>query len=339
MKIIRNLKVPTGNILVVKGEHGLLECLSLSDYGKAVNIKADFLGMDRDLEKVLHTRPLPLEDKWVITTSSQYGCPIQCQFCDAALMGFVGNATHRDIIDQVLASISLHPEVRYTNRLNHHHARMGEPTMNAAVITSTEALAKILPEYFELHEVVYHPVISTMMPTRRYQGALRNYLIYWCQNIKNDLLKGEAGLQLSINSTSDAERDIMFNGRALSLDKCGEIAKALPEPKGRKYTLNFAIAGWEIDGEVLASCFDPKYWICKLTPMHKTQEAVKHGIKTEGDYTTMYPYKKDEEALKDEGFDVLVFIASEEEDLGRITCGNAILSGSLPLVPYTELGV
>lgn len=44
-----------------------------------------------------------------------------------------------------------------------------------------------------------------------------------------------------------------------------------------------------------------------------------------------------EEALKRAGYDVLVFLASEYEDLSRITCGNAILSGSLPLSPYEEV--
>lgn len=36
---------------------------------------------------------------------------------------------------------------------------------------------------------------------------------------------------------------------------------------------------------------------------------------------------------------MLVFIASEYEDLGRITCGNAILSGTMPLCPYTEVAI
>lgn len=68
--------------------------------------------------------------------------------------------------------------------------------------------------------------------------------------------------------------------------------------------------------------------------MHKTHTALKNGVRTEGDYTTYDPYQQIEQELKDAGFDVLVFIASEEEDLGRITCGNAILSGSVPEVEY-----
>jgi 23S rRNA (adenine2503-C2)-methyltransferase len=71
--------------------------------------------------------------------------------------------------------------------------------------------------------------------------------------------------------------------------------------------------------------------------MHKTEKCVEKGIRTAGDYTTYEPYKELEERLKKAGYDVLVFIASEYEDLGRITCGNAILSGTLPLVPFEEV--
>lgn len=62
--------------------------------------------------------------------------------------------------------------------------------------------------------------------------------------------------------------------------------------------------------------------------MHKTTTALENNIETLGDYTTFYPYKNYEERLLKAGYNVLVFIASVEEDLGRITCGNAILSGS-----------
>ena len=68
--------------------------------------------------------------------------------------------------------------------------------------------------------------------------------------------------------------------------------------------------------------------------MHKTHRALENGIETGGDYTSMYPYLHIEKELKDEGFDVIVFIASEYEDLGRITCGNAILSGTQPDCPF-----
>ena len=40
--------------------------------------------------------------------------------------------------------------------------------------------------------------------------------------------------------------------------------------------------------------------------------------------------------IANRGFDVIVFIPSKEEDESRITCGNAILAGTLPEVPYHE---
>ena len=61
------------------------------------------------------------------------------------------------------------------------------------------------------------------------------------------------------------------------------------------------------------------------------------NIATADGYEKYYPYKNVEERLKSVGFDVLVFIPSYEEDLGRIACGNAILSGSLPEVEYSEV--
>jgi 23S rRNA (adenine2503-C2)-methyltransferase len=101
-------------------------------------------------------------------------------------------------------------------------------------------------------------------------------------------------------------------------------------PTGRKITLNFAVAGYTVNVNALLRHFRPEWYVCKLTPMHKTERAMAGGIKTEGDYTTPEPYEKIESELRDAGYDVLVFIASRDEDEGRITCGNAILSGTLP---------
>jgi 23S rRNA (adenine2503-C2)-methyltransferase len=77
---LENIEVPTGNILIVQGEKGKLECLSLGDYGKDVNLKANFLGLDRHPDKVRHTQLLSLQEKWVITISTQYGCSVGVYF-------------------------------------------------------------------------------------------------------------------------------------------------------------------------------------------------------------------------------------------------------------------
>lgn len=185
--------------------------------------------------------------------------------------------------------------------------------------------------HWRLGGSLIHPVVSTMLPKNN--KNLLEFLKEWMY-IKNEVYGGDAGLQFSINSTSDTERNLMFSNNALSLKDISDLSLSLPMPKGRKITLNFAVADYEIDAKKLRRLFDPEKYIVKLTPMHKTKTAIKNNIKTRGDYTTIYPYEKAEKELKDEGFDVLVFIASEYEDLGRITCGNAILSGTLPECPY-----
>jgi len=329
MKIIENIKVPTGNILIVEGDKGKLECLSIGDYGKDVNLKADFMGLTRDIQKVKHSPLLPLSEKWVTTISTQYGCSMGCKFCDVPKVGAGVNATYDDMKSQIITSLSLHPEVTSTKRLNVHYARMGEPTWNENVLKFSHNMRHELYPY--IGRSLIHPVISTMCP--KHNGLLSEFISEWI-DIKNDEFRGDAGLQLSINSTNNDERDNMFSNNCLSIEQIADMMKYKPSPKGRKYTLNFAIAGYEIDAKKLTDLFNPVDFIIKLTPMHKTASALKNEIKTQGDYTTYYPYQQHEKELKDAGFDVLVFIASEYEDLGRITCGNAILSGSKPECPY-----
>lgn len=73
MKTTKTIKVPTGEIYIATGEKGLpLEFLSVGDYGKSANIKADFLGITREINGVPNGTPMPLSEKWVITISTQY---------------------------------------------------------------------------------------------------------------------------------------------------------------------------------------------------------------------------------------------------------------------------
>lgn len=317
MNIIKNITVPTGNILVVQGDRGPLECLSIGDYGKDVNIKCDALGLNREPSPVRHTALLPLEEKWVITCSTQYGCLCQCSFCDVPKVQYKGNATLRDLVGQFTTAVGLHPEVKTTKRINLHWARMGEPSMNENVIPSTMWCAAFCAD----RGWGFHPVLSTIVPQ---EYDCRRQILRWLE-MKNNFLNGEAGLQLSINSTSEVERSAMFHCNASSIGSVSELFWNYGVV-GRKITLNFALAGWTINAPLLADLFPPSKFICKLTPMHATRSAQSKGIMPVGDWTEYEPYRETEEALKRAGFDVLVFIASKEEDESRITCGNAVLA-------------
>ena len=331
--ITRNIQVPTGNICVMKGEKGLIEFLSIGDYGKDSNIKADFLGITRDINGVPNGEIMPLSEKWVITISTQYGCSMGCKFCDVPKVGKGLNATLNDLTNQVIEGLKLHPEIKVTKRLNLHYARMGEPTFNFDVIEHAKQLKNIVYPY--ISNSMIHPVISTMLPKNN--KRLLEFLHEWCI-IKNNLYKGDAGLQFSINSTDENQRTEMFSGNSLSLIDIAELGRLLPDPKGRKYALNFALAdNYIVDADKLTTLFNPNKFMVKITPIHETKTSEENGIETKWGYEEFTPYDIPERDLKNAGFDVIVFVPSYDEDLGLITCGNAILSGSVPKVKFTEV--
>lgn len=331
MKTIKTIKVPTGEIYVAQGEKGLLEFLTVGDYGKDANIKADFLGITRELNGVPNGKPMPLTEKWVITISTQYGCSMGCKFCDVPKVGPGRNATLNDLRDQILTAIRNHPEVKHTKRLNIHYARMGEPTWNYDVIANALSLHDIVSHY--IGDSLIHPVVSTMLP--KHNRELEPFLWRWTEIVKNGAFKGDAGLQFSINSTDDKQREYLFSGNSYDLRHISEIGEMLPMPLGRKYALNFALADDSIiDGKRLSELFDPDKFMCKITPLHRTASCEQNHIATTDGYELFTPYKAVEEDLKAHGFDVIVFVPSYDEDNGLITCGNAILSGKLPTSEY-----
>lgn len=333
MKILRNLKVPTGNICIIEGEKGKLEFLSIGDYGKNANIKADFLNITRELEGVPNGEIEPLEEKWVITLSTQYGCNSKCKFCDVPKVGKGLNATYRDLEYQINQALLLHPEVNETKRLNIHYARMGEPSWNPNVIDITKNIYNITSKHIGDSKI--HPVFTTMFP--RNNNLLIPLLLEFA-DLKNNMFDGEAGIQFSINSTDDNQREDMFGGSSLTLKEISDIGNMLPHPKGRKYTINIALADeYIIDVERLKELFPTDRFMVKITPLHKTLSCEENDIHTTKGYVEYTPYKPTEDNLKAVGYDVLVFIPSYDEDMGRITCGNVILSGSSPETTYLEV--
>ena len=102
--------------------------------------------------------------------------------------------------------------------------------------------------------------------------GLREFLRQWTDKVKNETFNGDAGLQFSINSTDDKQREYLFSGNSLPLEEIAKIGKELPVPLGRKYALNFALADDSIiDGKRLRDLFDPEKFMCKITPLHRTE--------------------------------------------------------------------
>lgn len=298
-----------------------LEFLTVGDYGKEKNIKADFLGLTKEISGVKNTS-VDLSDKWVATISTQHGCPMKCKFCDCPKYGFYGNVSLYFLWEQI-ATILKSEDVQYTKRFNVHFARMGEPTFNKNVLSFTEYCLRSLVNCYIKADTI-HPVVSTMLPITN--KNLEQFILKWC-NIKNNSYHGEAGLQFSINSTDNEQRTEQFSGMSLSLEDISALAAKLPMPVGRKYTLNFAVtANTILDAKRMSELFDKEKFIIKITPIHETKSAIENGFDVTTTYTDYNVYRKFEQQLLDEGWQVIVFVPSIEEDSDRITCGNALIS-------------
>lgn len=325
---MNKIVLPTGFLIVDDYSKGKLETLSIGDYGKSKNIKADFLGYTRELNGVENGDIQPLQEKWVITLSTQYGCVMKCTFCDVPNIQFNGNVSFDDLKKQFYTGLSAYKDIGYTDRLNIHFARMGEPIFNVSVFIFSEWLAKgkaQIQRETGIRIEVIHPVLTTMCPEySNTEDRIKTWASY-----KNDLFNGQAGLQLSINSTSNDQRNKLFGGSSKSLEEIAKIAEKLPTPLGRKYCLNFAYAsGNEVDGKKLATLFNPEDWMVKITPIHNNTACKENGIKTLDGYSSYQAYREPEDSFKAAGFDTLVFIPSQDEEDGLVTCGNAILGGS-----------
>lgn len=196
--MIKEFKTRTGAIFS-DTEH-MMEYLYVGDYGKENNIKADFLGLTKEINGVEH-HDVDLDYKLVVTISTQKGCPMNCMFCDCPKVGFHGNLTRDEMAEEIVRAIKA-SGAKHTKRFNLHLARMGEPMFN---YKNVDALLTVLPYLIEgtgLRADVIHPVLTTMLPKSIAREKLLDMLWDYCSYIKNYDYKGEAGLQFSINSTN-----------------------------------------------------------------------------------------------------------------------------------------
>lgn len=293
-----------------------LEYLYVGDYGKENNIKADFLGYTNRIEKVEH-KDVDITDKLVVTISSQKGCPMNCNFCDCPKFGFKGNCSLPELMSEITTGIAL-SGIKRGKRLNVHFARMGEPTFNPNVITAANIIDDVAKPLFE----EYHPVVSTMMPQAN--KNLEAFLNQWVNCGFEKQPRDGYGLQFSINTLDEADRNRMFNNKSLSLKEIGDIIDRLPMPRGRKYTLNFAVTSkCNLDPALMDRYFDKDKCIVKITPIHETKEAINNNYEIIKDFDV---YEKFEKPLVEAGWQVIVFVPSEEEDSDRITCGNSLIA-------------
>ncbi|RKZ21053.1 radical SAM protein [bacterium] len=258
---------------------------------------------------------LPREKKWVCIVSTLYGCPIKCRMCDAG-GEYKGKLTKEEILAQIdfLVKKRFGKDGVKTEKWKLQFARMGEPSLNPAVLE----VLKVLPSIYPVPSLI--PSISTVAPEGT-DEFFENLV-----EIKNALYPdGRFQLQFSIHTTDERKRDEIIPVRKWNFEKIGEYGKRFYKPGDRKITLNFAPSQeLPLEPSRLRKYFDPEVFLVKITPLNPTEKVKKKGL-----VSMINPFDEEKtrfivSMFEKEGYTTILSIGELRENLIGSNCGQYV---------------
>jgi len=263
--------------------------------------------------------PTPREQKWVLIVSSMFGCPIRCRMCDAG-GEFAGRLTADEILAQVDHMVRLRfPDGRVpTKKFKIQFARMGEPSLNPAVLDAMDRL----PRMYDAPGL--QASMSTVAPSTK---PAREFFEKLIAVKERNYAHGRFQLQFSIHTTDTKMRDDLIPTKKWTLEEIAAYGArfARPDEGDKKVTLNFAPAvGYPIDAGLLRSHFDPSLFMIKLTPLNPTVHGHEESLRSAIDPHDRGTSDRIVEPLEQEGFDVILSIGELEENRIGSNCGQFI---------------
>lgn len=256
-------------------------------------------------------------ERWILMVSTLYGCPVKCLFCDAG-GGYRGKPTADEILQQIDYMVNeWFPEgVVTASKFKIQFARMGEPSLNMAVLEALEALPH---RYGNARPM---PSISTIAPlgTDEFFERLIEVKDKWYSG-------GRFQFQYSIHTTDKALRDTLIPVRKWDFARMAAYGERFYKAGDRKITLNFALAEHSpIEADVLARHFDPARYLIKLTPVNPTSRAAQNNIGSFIDPHRPETAEAITRPLMEAGYDVIVSIGEVEENEIGSNCGQYVLN-------------
>ena len=256
---------------------------------------------------------VPKRDKMVVVVSTQLGCAIGCPMCDAG-KEFHGNLSAGEIFAQIdhVMDAWAGPEARACPKLKVQFARMGEPSLNPSVLDVLDAL----PARLEAPGLM--PCVATTAP----RAAAR-----WMEKMQairdRHYGDGHFQLQISVQSTSEQQRDRMIPIPKWSLNEIAAFAKRFVRAQDRKVTLNFALTrDAELSPEVLVEVFDPRTVVVKITPLNPTDSAKGAGMESAFEPGGEHDVQALVDRVRSAGFGCILSVGLPEETEMRSSCGQ-----------------
>jgi 23S rRNA (adenine2503-C2)-methyltransferase len=263
--------------------------------------------------------PLPREKKWVLIVSSMFGCPIQCKMCDAG-----GDFSGCLNADELLAQVDYMVRRRFpdgkpvTEKFKIQFARMGEPSLNPAVLDVVEQLARCY-DTPRLHISISSVAPRTVVAQQFFDELLMIKNRYYTQ--------GRFQLQFSIHTTDERKRDELIPIRKWSFSEIASYGEcfSLPQQGDRKVTLNFApIVGYPIDVDCIRNHFNPDQFLIKLTPVNPTFRSREASLVSVVDPYDQTKSEELERLFRENGYEVILSIGELEENQIGSNCGQFI---------------
>lgn len=267
--------------------------------------------------------PMPREEKWVIILSCLLGCPVQCLMCDAG-QNYKGCLNKEEIFEQIDFLVRKRfPSGRVlVKKWKIQFTRMGEPAFNPAVLSVLEEL----PSRYKAPGLM--PSVSTVGPLN-----CKNFFDKLTEIKKRLYGGGHFQMQFSIHTTDAAKRDQLIPIQKMPFDQIAKFGHQFFETGDRKITLNFIqMEDYPLEPKELSHFFDPALFIIKLTPLNPTARALQNKLIST---LPLYAHEGNTplvETLQALGYDVIVSIGEEEENLIGSNCGQYVsaLDGHTP---------
>lgn len=261
--------------------------------------------------------PKSREEKWILTLSTLYGCPVSCTICDAGPF-YLGRISKEGMFWQLDYMLSN----RYPDgcipvkKLKVHFTRMGEPAFNMSVLDVIEEFDL----YFNAPG--FMPSISSIAPKgseKFFKELLR---------IKNEKFSGgKFQLQFSIHTTDIKKRDELIPVKKWSFNEIAAYGDKFFREGERKITLSFAPSNeYIIDPNKITAIFDPQKFIIKLTPLNTTSSTVKNNLTSLISPLNTEGIESLASEFRNNGYEVIISIGSYEELKIGSTCGQNLVT-------------
>jgi 23S rRNA (adenine2503-C2)-methyltransferase len=278
MEIVNAFYLPSGRIFLVNIGGYLIECTEMRDvlisgkHRKEVRNSLD--------PRVIWKHLSNYQEKWLLTVSTQKGCPHNCHFCDVAGLGFEGDLTEEEIREQIILILENTPHVNYSKKVKIGFARMGEPSHNLDnvlnVINTLDNISCLISGERRClvwdKKFTWLPCFNSILPRKTTKGLSGFDVIDRVVESKEKHHNGHLHFQISVNSTCEKTRQELFAGAdVLTVD---ESIRHLKKHKitDRTITLNFIVMdGVEVDVQKLKKMgLTGDKFAVKLIPLNET---------------------------------------------------------------------